>query len=177
MSRTRILVSACLLGQPVRYDGSAKAAAEPVLARWRQEGRLVSVCPELAAGFAVPRPPAEIAEGRTGADVLAATARVIEQGGRNVTDLYLAGAYAARDLALAAGCRFALLTDGSPSCGSTEIHGGGFDGARHSGEGVTAAVLAAAGITVVPHHHIDRLIALILADDARYAARAGGISE
>jgi hypothetical protein len=39
----KILVSACLLGRPVRYNGSAKTIEHPALERWRQEGRIVSI--------------------------------------------------------------------------------------------------------------------------------------
>jgi uncharacterized protein YbbK (DUF523 family) len=42
-NKTRILVSACLLGRPVRYDGSAKTTGHPALALWREEGRLVPI--------------------------------------------------------------------------------------------------------------------------------------
>jgi uncharacterized protein YbbK (DUF523 family) len=45
---TPILVSACLLGRPVRYGGSDKLADSAILRRWLAEGRVVSVCPELA---------------------------------------------------------------------------------------------------------------------------------
>ena len=55
---TRILVSACLTGQPVRYNGDSRLLTHPLLSRWQAEGRLVRVCPELDVGFPVPRPPA-----------------------------------------------------------------------------------------------------------------------
>ncbi|MEV4252932.1 DUF523 domain-containing protein [Spirillospora sp. NPDC049652] len=57
----RILVSSCLLGRPVRYDGAAKPVTDDLFERWRAEGRLVAVCPEIAGGLPVPRPAAEIA--------------------------------------------------------------------------------------------------------------------
>lgn len=47
----KILVSACLTGAPVRYDGRAKAIREALLDQWRDEGRLVIVCPEVAANL------------------------------------------------------------------------------------------------------------------------------
>ncbi|OBX37041.1 hypothetical protein A8U91_01389 [Halomonas elongata] len=50
----KLLISACLLGQPVRYDGRAKTQQSDILARWREEGRLVTVCPEVQAGLATP---------------------------------------------------------------------------------------------------------------------------
>ena len=56
----RILVSACLLGSHVRYNGSYRLDNHPVLTRWQAEGRVVQICPEVAAGFSTPRPPAEI---------------------------------------------------------------------------------------------------------------------
>ena len=56
----KILVSACLLGSHVRYNGSCRLDNHPVLTRWQAEGRVVQICPEVAAGFSTPRPPAEI---------------------------------------------------------------------------------------------------------------------
>jgi uncharacterized protein YbbK (DUF523 family) len=157
----RILVSACLLGRPVRYNGSAKPFIHPALARWQAEDRVVSICPELTAGFSVPRPPAEIRASRSGEDVLTGAARVIEQGGADVTALYLTGARAALALARTENCRFALLIDGSPSCGSSFIHNGDFDGAIHNGSGVTAALLRAHGIEVFAPAEIERLELMI----------------
>lgn len=153
----KILVSACLLGRPVRYNGSAKAVSHPALDQWQREGRLVSICPELTAGFSVPRPPAEIAEGRSGEAVLSGEARVVEATGADVTDLYFAGARAALALARENDCRFALLIDGSPSCGSGFIYDGTFAARNHVGAGVTAALLRQHGIEVFAETEIDAL--------------------
>ena len=54
----RILISACLLGAKVRYDGSDRLCDDPRTARWQAEGRLVPFCPEVAGGFPTPRAPA-----------------------------------------------------------------------------------------------------------------------
>ena len=59
-----ILVSSCLLGERVRYNAGDKRCNDPILQRWLQAGRVVSVCPEVAGGLPVPRPPAEIAPER-----------------------------------------------------------------------------------------------------------------
>ncbi|MEL6610196.1 MAG: DUF523 domain-containing protein [Pseudomonadota bacterium] len=148
----RILISACLIGQPVRYDGAAKTGADPaLLARWRAEGRLVPVCPEVAVGFPTPRPPAEIAgrgEEADGRDVLDGLARVVEATGTDVTAQYLRAAQETVALATARGCRHAVLTDGSPSCGSGFIYDGSFSGATRPGMGVVTAALRAAGVRV-----------------------------
>jgi uncharacterized protein YbbK (DUF523 family) len=152
----RILVGACLLGRPVRYNGSAKTLFHPTLEVWRAESRLVSLCPELAGG-ATPRPPAEIEGGRSGQHVLSGRARVIEATGADVTDRYLAGAQAVLALARSSACSFALLVDGSPSCGSRFIHDGGFAGRKQAGAGVTTALLRDNGIEVFAESEIDAL--------------------
>ncbi|MFD1561196.1 DUF523 domain-containing protein [Paraburkholderia silviterrae] len=155
----KILVSACLLGSPVRYNGSAKTLAHPALDAWRREGRIVSVCPELIGGFGVPRPAAEISRAQSGEAVLTGAARVVDVEGVDVTGLFLAGAQAALELAREHDCRFALLIDGSPSCGSRFIHDGSFSGQRRAGAGVTAALLREHGIEVFADSEIDALSA------------------
>lgn len=157
----KILVSACLMGHAVRYDGQAKPLVHPALDRWRGEGRLVMICPEMSAGMPVPRLPAEIAEGKVGADVLSGTARVLESQGGDVTDGFLQAAENALALARETGCGYALLIDGSPSCGSGFIYDGSFTGLRLPGEGVTAALLRTNGIRVFSDKEIDALVALI----------------
>ena len=161
----KILVSACLMGHAVRYDGRAKPLIHPAIERWREEGRLVTICPEMSAGMVVPRPPAEIADGATGEDALAGTARVMEISGGDVTDGFRQAAENALALARETGCRYALLIDGSPSCGSGFIYDGTFSGGRHPGDGVTAALLKRAGIEVYSDREIERLAERIAAAD------------
>ncbi|MBX4976634.1 DUF523 domain-containing protein [Rhizobium lentis] len=156
--QSKILVSACLMGHAVRYDGRAKPLLHPAIERWRAEGRLVTICPEMSAGMPVPRPPAEIADAAAGEEVLAGTARVVELTGGDVTGEFLHAAENAVALARQTGCRYALLIDGSPSCGSGFIYDGTFSGRRRPGSGVTAAALKAAGIEVFSDREIERLI-------------------
>ncbi|MCM2440768.1 DUF523 domain-containing protein [Agrobacterium vitis] len=157
----KILISACLMGRPVRYDGKGKPLHHPAIARWEGQGRLVVFCPEQAGGLPTPRPPAEIERGGTGADVLHGRARVLEVTGGDVTAEFIAGGRKAVDLALEQGCRYALLIDGSPSCGSGFIYDGSFSGTRHPGFGVTAALLKQAGVAVFSDREIDALEAAL----------------
>ena len=113
--------------------------------------------PAVVAGQPTPRPPAEIEGGKSGPDVLRGTARIRESGGRDVTETVLDGARAALETARAQGCRFALLTDGSPSCGSTFIHDGSFAGHRKPGLGVVATLLRDQGVSVFPESEIEEL--------------------
>lgn len=87
----KMLISACLLGDKVRYNGSDVPCESDLLSKWQAEGRVVPFCPEVAAGFAVPRPPAEIV-GRDGEAVLDGSAEVFDITGRNVSGKYVDGA-------------------------------------------------------------------------------------
>ena len=42
----KILISACLLGQPVRYDGKGKPLFHPLIDEWKGEGRLLWTPPD-----------------------------------------------------------------------------------------------------------------------------------
>lgn len=143
-----VLVSACLLGRPVRYDGSHKHVAHDVLAAWLRAGRVVAVCPETAAGLPVPRPPAEVVGQGGGAAVLAGHARVMDAQGGDVSAAFVEGAAQALRQARQQGIRLAVLKQDSPSCGTGTIYDGAFAGNRVAGLGVTAALLESAGIRV-----------------------------
>ncbi|RIJ69432.1 DUF523 domain-containing protein [Nakamurella silvestris] len=146
----KILISACLLGHRVRYDGRASQVPEgsrEIMSRWRTEGRLVVVCPEVAAGFGTPRSPAEIVGG-PGRTVLAGSAAVVEAGGADVTEQFRRGAEIALRLVESQGVRVALLKEKSPSCGSGRIYDGSFGGVTLTGAGVTTALLREHGVTV-----------------------------
>lgn len=145
--RARVLVSACLLGEKVRYNGTAAASDHPILSRWLAEGRVVSFCPELAGGLGVPRPAAEM-RGGDGHAVLDAKAIVVTHTGADVTAGFLRGARQALAAARAHDVRVAVLKDGSPSCGSGWTYDGSFSGHRQSAPGVTAALLERHGIPV-----------------------------
>ena len=162
----RVLVSACLLGSKVRYNGSFRLDHHPVLARWQSEGRIVQICPEVAAGFSTPRPPAEIQGAGDGHAVLQGHGRVIEQTGSDVTNLYRDAGQLALDLARETGCRYAVLTDGSPSCGSNFIYDGSFSGARVAGQGTTTALLQENGIRVFSEDRIGELDDLLTGSNA-----------
>ena len=86
----KLLVSRCLLGHKVRYDGGAHGPLA-LLLQWQAEGRVVALCPEVAGGLPTPRPPAEIPGGQGGA-VLDGRLPVLTDGGADVTAAFVAGA-------------------------------------------------------------------------------------
>jgi len=143
-----VLVSACLLGEAVRYNGGHMSCDDDILQRWLREGRVISVCPEVAGGLPVPRPRAEIADGADGMQVLAGNARVVDSNGRDVTAYLVCGAEQVLERARARQIRIAVLKEGSPSCGTGHTFDGSFTDTRVPNHGVTAALLRQAGIQV-----------------------------
>ncbi len=150
----KVLMSACLLGKSVRYDGGSLPVNDQIVARWISEGRVVSVCPEVEAGMSIPREPAEIFEG-CGNSVLDGEADVMEKGGNIVTDSFIAGASVALELCKRFHIEIAVLAEASPSCGSSFIYDGHFSGNRNPGMGVTAALLRRHDIQVFSQHEIE----------------------
>ncbi len=141
----RILVSACLLGVPCRYDGGSKRCSE--IEELLHRHTCVPVCPEQLGGLPTPRPPAERrCEG------------VYMVDGADVTGEFQRGAAAALELARLYGCEAAVLKERSPSCGRGVIHDGTFSGGLTAGDGVTAALLEAEGIPVYGESRIKELL-------------------
>ena len=142
----KILVSRCLLGHRVRYDGGASGPFDQ-LQQWLDEGRVVPLCPEVAGGLPTPRAAAEIPGGQ-GTQVLDGQALVITTEGEDVSAAFLSGAYQALELVQKHGIRIAVLKANSPSCGNVLTYDGTFSGVKVSGEGVTAALLTRHGVQV-----------------------------
>ena len=168
----QMLISSCLMGMPVRYDGGSKRCLHPVIARWQEEGRLLWLCPESEGGLPTPRLPAEISSGASGADVLRSHARVVDRDGNDVSAAFVRGAEAAVKAATAAGIRVAVLKEGSPSCGSAWIADGSFSGVRVTRDGVTAAALKAAGVRVFSENQLDEAAACLAAIERASAESA-----
>ena len=168
----KVLVSACLMGETVRYDGKAHTSGHHILAQWANEGRLVLICPEVSGGLGVPRPPAEIRDSQSGAAVLDHRAHVFAKTGEDVTQPFLVGAQAALDLARKEGAVLAVLTERSPSCGSTTTYDGKFNGSLIAGEGVTTALLRREGLAVFSQNQLPEALAWLQAREAEDVRQA-----
>ncbi|MCX7709892.1 MAG: DUF523 domain-containing protein [Clostridia bacterium] len=141
-----IVVSACLAGVKCRYDGKSTPNSE--VQRLIEEGKAVTVCPEVLGGCCTPRPATEIAGG-TGADVLDGKRRVINNIGEDVTEQFVKGAEEVLKIAETSGAKKAILKARSPSCGCGIIYDGTFTGKKIKGNGVTAELLLRNGIEVL----------------------------
>lgn len=156
----KIFVSQCILGEAVRYDGKHSLIEHPLLKEWMSQGRLVSLCPEVAGGLPVPRDPAEI-KGADGTAVLTLQSSVITREGDNVSQAFIDGANAAAELCKKHQIQVALLKSKSPSCGNEKTYDGSFSRTLIEGQGVTSARLKQLGIQVFNEHQLIELQACI----------------
>ncbi|NOY15901.1 MAG: DUF523 domain-containing protein [Gammaproteobacteria bacterium] len=152
--KNKILVSACLLGLPVRFDGQAKEIKHTIFQHWQEEDRLVPLCPEVSGGLPVPRPAAEIING-SASDVIDGRGYILTEDEEDVSRYFLCGAQHALILCRQQKIGLAILKENSPSCGSTQVYDGRFNGKLVAGQGVTATLLRQNGITVFSEHEID----------------------
>ena len=140
-----LLISACLVGIPCRYDGGS--CPHDQLQALAARGDVLPLCPEVLGGLPTPRSPTEI-QGGDGGDVLEGRAWVVNIEGKDVTTEFLAGAQKALRVAQRWGIKEAILKARSPSCGVGQIYDGSFSGRLVEGDGVTAALLKREGIIV-----------------------------
>ena len=140
----KILISACLLGVCCRYDGASKP--HPLAAALAERHTLVPVCPAQLGGLPTPRPPAARRDGR------------VATQSADVTEQYRRGAEETLKLCKLFDCQAAVLKERSPSCGRGQVYDGTFTGALTTGDGVTAALLAAHGIPVYGESQIPELL-------------------
>ncbi len=152
MTDGAVVVSACLLGLPCRYDGASRPSSAVIEAL---EGRVVlPVCPEMAAGLGVPRPSFCFAHADTervaqdrrglhnleGRDVAPALCRASEDLVRHV---------------LARGATEGILKARSPSCGSQHVYVGEM---LVEGQGVFSRALRLRGLPVCSEEDVTEAV-------------------
>ena len=131
-----VLISACLLGVPCRYDGQSKR--HPLAQELCRRHRVIPVCGEIFGGLPTPRPPAEICG-----------QRVVTREGADVTAVYRRGAEAVLELARLTGAEAAVLKERSPSCGFGRVYDGSFSKRPIPGQGCAARRLAEMGVKLL----------------------------
>jgi len=156
----KILVSACLLGEKVRYDGLVIPALKRLPDAFESIADMIPFCPEVAGGLSVPRDPAEIS-GKDGFDLLYGKATVNNKSGKDVTLFYLNGAAKALETAIKNNIKIAVLKEKSPSCGKSLIYDGTFTKTLKPGKGVTAALFERNGIHVFNEKEIEEAVEFI----------------
>ena len=140
--KKKILVSACLLGTPCRYDGKSKPCEKVI--RLGEDYEIIPVCPEQLGGLTTPRPPSE----------MQADGRFINSDGEDVTAEYRNGANKTLHIAKEHGCTIAVLKEKSPSCGVHSRYDGTFTRTLIHESGITASLLRENGMTVLSEDDI-----------------------
>lgn len=146
--KIKILVSGCLLGEQVRYDGKVKYKNE-TLFRLYEKGFVVSICPEVVGGLAVPRAASEISVDRTD---------IINKEGKNVTPYFIKGANIALKYCIEHRINVAILKSKSPSCSNNLIYDGTFTNTLKNGKGITTQLLEKNKIYVFNEYQIKEAL-------------------
>lgn len=145
-SKPKALVSACLLGHPVRYDGQSRPCQAVIDLAERFE--LIPVCPESFGGLPIPRTASEI-------DASSPELRVMSADGQDRTAAFMAGSQRCVEMAKAHACTLAILKAKSPSCGHGRIYDGSFTGTLVPGDGTAARLLMEAGVRVISENDVE----------------------
>lgn len=105
----KIAISSCLLGEPVRYDGTDKK--HNILSQIPETLiQFIPICPEVAIGMGIPRPPIQLVKTITGIQAIQ-----VDDPTKNFTEpLHAYGAKMAQHLNDICGYIFKAR---SPSCG------------------------------------------------------------
>lgn len=145
--KTKIIVSACLLGENCKYNGGNNKCDDVIALAEKFE--IIPVCPECFGGLPIPRVPSEIKDGR-----------VYSKTGEDLTEAFLSGAEQTLYIAKEANAPCAVLKENSPSCGFGKIYDGTFSGNKIEGNGITAQLLYDNEIQIFGESQVKRLINL-----------------
>lgn len=134
----KILVSACLVGENVKYSGGNNLSEKLMEYIRKNDAEVITVCPELLGGLPVPRAPGEIVDGV-----------VRNADGTSVDYEYRSGAAKALEIAKTEKPDLVVLQSRSPSCGVKQIYDGTFSGKKIPGHGVFAELMIKEGFKVI----------------------------
>ena len=151
MSKEILLISACLVGENVKYDGGNNLIDQ--LDKLKEHFELQYICPEVQGGLTIPRLPCEITS--------FSPLKIENEYGIDLKDHFIDGSKIALELAQRLGIKYALLKSKSPSCGNDKIYDGTFSGNLIDAMGITAKTLHDHGIKVFNETQIEELYELI----------------
>ncbi|WP_394020376.1 2-thiouracil desulfurase family protein [Anaerococcus cruorum] len=132
----KIAVSACLLGENCKYNGSNNYNKK--LVDFVKDHEVIALCPEVLGGLPTPRLPAEIVNGF-----------VKQKDGESLDNEFKKGAKKALDIINKNKVDLVILQSRSPSCGVNNIYDGSFTGNLIKGKGVFAKILEDNNIKVI----------------------------
>ena len=141
----KVLISSCLLGENVKYDGGNNSITQnKFIQKLQKLNLIVSICPEVEGGLPIPRVPVEILN-----------KRAINKDGEDKTDEFNQGANKALEIALQNGIKMAIMKSKSPSCGVGRIYDGTFLRKLINGDGISATLLKNNGIKIFNEDELE----------------------
>lgn len=150
MKKEKLLISSCLLGELVKYNGSHNKLEDNILDKLNRNFILYPFCPEVEGGLSVPRIPCEITNNNP--------LKIINKNGKDKTKEFIKGAELTLRLCKKEKIKTALLKANSPSCSNQLIYDGTFSSSKIKGFGVTAKLLYDNNITVINEYQINKLL-------------------
>ena len=144
--KIKVLISACLLGDNVKYSGGNNLTPELVTLLEKYNVDIIKVCPECFGGLPIPRVPSEIKENK-----------VFSKHNKDVTEEFLTGAEKTLEIAKDNEVDFVILKERSPSCGSSYIYDGSFSGKVIQGQGFTARKLNEENIVIFSEENLKEI--------------------
>jgi len=139
---SKIIVSACLLGENCKYNGGNNY--DPRVAALCEGREVIPVCPEVLAGLGIPRIPIEISDGV----VIRKDGVVVDQAVRTAVARIL-------EQIKSEDIECAVLKARSPTCGARQVYDGTFSGKLVDGAGVLAQALKDAGYIVLDNEDLE----------------------
>lgn len=141
---SKIIVSACLLGENCKYNGGNNY--DPKVAAFVRGREVIRVCPETLAGMGIPRTPMEI----VGGILTTADGKVVDTQVRQAVAQIL-------DQIRDEDIECAILQSRSPTCGVHQVYDGTFSKKLVDGAGVLAQALKDAGYRVVDREDLEEM--------------------
>lgn len=145
MEKINLIISSCLCGNNTKYNGGNNLIDK--LDLLEEKFNLITICPEVFGGLTTPRNPSEIIGDK-----------VYSNKGIDVTKNFNDGAIIAVEILKKYNAKYALLKEGSPSCGVHKIYDGTFSGVKIDGVGVTTKMFKDLGIVVYSENEIEDLL-------------------
>lgn len=150
MTKKKLLISSCLCGENVKYNGGNNLIDR--LEELQEKFEFVQVCPEVLGGLDTPRVPSEIQSFEP--------LKIVNKDGLETTKNFINGAKQTLDIVINNQIKYALMKSNSPSCGNKKVYDGNFDGTLIDNSGVTVTLLLKNSVEVFNEKEIDELLKL-----------------
>ena len=147
MNPQKIIISACLLGDDVKYDGTNNSILnDPLIQKLIELDMLIKICPEVEGGLPIPRPKSEIIGNKV---------QNIQK--IDVTQQFLLGAQKICEIAQKNSVKIAILKSKSPSCGKDFVYDGSFSKVLINGDGLSVRALKKMGVKVFSENELKKV--------------------